>query len=78
MAQGAGLAVEFLAGRGFHHALHSKYVAAYFVVISNCVNHTLPHGAAKRHLSRCDYAFARLRVRVGGFPHPLNLLQLPH
>ena len=35
MAQGAGLAVEFLAGRGFHHALHSKYVGTYFVVISN-------------------------------------------
>jgi hypothetical protein len=44
MAQGAGLAVEFLAGRGFHHAIHSKYVGTYFVIIWNCVNHQLPHG----------------------------------
>jgi hypothetical protein len=33
MAQGAGLAVEFLAGRGLHHGLHSKYVGTYFMVI---------------------------------------------
>ena len=59
---------EFLAGRGLHHGLHSKYVGTYFMII--WTSHKSSHHVTARHLApTCD----SLRRYGGQAPAPLAL-----